>query len=191
MTSKNKSTSTFYVEYNNDNFKLDPVIGIYSKKSLLKKAKKLDIDLDDLLYKNYTDASKIDLPFWDDQKYRVYHLGLVDEDGHLQTMKFFDKKEQAKLYCKQQYYLYSGDFPFVKTGEKKGSFYYESTGKREEIEVSDEMECDFKEKYDPYAGVLVVIRGKKIITFSDLNPYSVWDDEEWDCEEGERYYDLE
>ena len=81
------------------------------------------------------------------QNYRIYHLMICDGYADVKFLAEFNNLIRAKLYTNQQYYLYTGDYPFVVTGY---TGFYRETGHRPPIEIPEDMTCVIQKPDDSY-----------------------------------------
>lgn len=106
------------------------------------------------------------------QKARVYHLLLYIGDYDARFCAEFDQIEDAELYAGQQYFLYTGDYPFIVTGMTSA---YKSKGERIKIPVPETMQCDLEEPdYGDCAYEYILIVSTEHFSAHSLNPFAEW-----------------
>lgn len=87
---------------------------------------------------NIDDKNNIIINIYVNDKYRVYYIGLDIGDEIVDFLKEFENFDDALFYCKQQYFLYTGDFSFTSDGDCNSASH--PNGGRPEIDVPDEMD---------------------------------------------------
>lgn len=120
---------------------------------------------------NHDESYDLEIPFT--LEYQVYFLALgVGEIVMNALGSTFQNLADAELFAKKQYYLRTGDFPFVATGITNA---YHSKGKREAISISDDTDkslIDFKHD-DIFREFLIISNGNFVESHS-LNPFAKW-----------------
>ncbi len=101
---------------------------------------------------------------------RVWHLILGIGYYDANQVADFCTTEEAELFAKQQYYLYTGDFPFIVDGMTCA---YKSEGSRAEIPVPETMECKLEKPNNDEIEYLLIADGEKVRAHS-LNPFAEW-----------------
>lgn len=122
--------------------------------------------------KEYLDGEYVEFEF-SKEKFTVYRLMLYIGDYQLKKLHDgFTNIDDAYLFCRQQYYLYSGDFPFISNGKSDSACH--PLGERERVDIPDDAKCllDEGESYE-CSDYLIVISNNFFRDYS-LNPYSVW-----------------
>ena len=103
-------------------------------------------------------------------KSRVYHLLLGYEEAEAIFLEEFDNLSDGEQYAKQQYFLYTGDYPFITTGMNSA---YKSTGSRDEIPIPENLECKLiNPKKDEYEYIIIV--NQNVFKAHSLNPFAEW-----------------
>ena len=86
-------------------------------------------------------------------KYTVYQLLLGIEGYDSINLKVFENLESAVIYSKQQYKLFTDDYPFITTGLD----WKKAEGSRPEIEMDSHMICEIKTPgYDDYSYIIII-----------------------------------
>lgn len=106
-----------------------------------------------------------------EKKYHVYHLSLGIRDYDVKLLNSFDLEYDAQNYAKQQYTLFTGDYPFIADGGASSA--YHPTGKRLKIKVPEEMKCDIVDD-DANNYKYIIILHEKDFEAHSLNPFAVW-----------------
>jgi hypothetical protein len=131
------------------------------------------VELDEFDSNDTTDEETYDVEVPFTQEYQVYFLALGIGEIILNPIgPSFKLSDDAELFAKKQYYLRTGDYPFVVTGISNS---YHSKGKREIIPISDDEEeslIDFK-KDDMFREFLLISNGNYVESHS-LNPFAQW-----------------
>lgn len=101
----------------------------------------------------------------------VYHAILTDDDDwDLIDIGRFSNKNLAEQFAKEQYYLYTGDFPFIVDGMTMA---YKSTGNRKEITIPKDAKCKIEENEDDALEYLLISNGN-IAEGHSLDMYAEW-----------------
>lgn len=130
-------------------------------------------DEDDDSEEDRTGVEYIDLVV-DSGSNRVYHVSFDIGWVSQKFLKEFSRLSDAKLYCKQQYYLHTDHYPFIPNGKMSCS--YHPSGNRPAVDVPDEMECHIKDNtIDSSSYLVIVTKGGHLLGFS-LGSFSVWYD---------------
>jgi len=118
-------------------------------------------------YKDHDDAYNVEFAV-KNNKYIVYQLSLDCGDYDLKSLREFEKINNAISYSKQQYYLYTGNYPFIIDGYTSS---YKATGTRPEINVDDGMKCEI----DNSDGIdYIVIINDDHFEAHSLNLFAEW-----------------
>lgn len=81
------------------------------------------------------------------------------ENTELIPVGEFNTEEETEHFAKEQYYLYTGNFPFIANGMTCS---YKSTGERKEIEISKNLICKLISPKDIDAiEYLIIFNGEK------------------------------
>ena len=99
----------------------------------------------------------------------VYKLTIGIGEEYTDKLKSFKEFEDAELYAKQQYYLYTRNYPFIADGMTSG---YKSKGSRPPIDILPNTKCDIKEKNDAYEYILIM--SDDYFSAHSLNPFAEW-----------------
>jgi hypothetical protein len=112
-----------------------------------------------------------------DTRPRVYHLLLdIGPEYEARMVAQFDTVEEAEIFAKQQYFLYTDNYPFIVTGM---GLAYKSTGLREPVPISANAVCVLEEpEPDNCVGegarqYLVIVDQERFISHS-LNVDAEW-----------------
>lgn len=105
------------------------------------------------------------------ENFVVYHA-MFGENVKFKRLKEFVKLESAVAYAKTQYYLYTGDYPFIVDGMTSA---YKSTGHRPEFKIEENMVCEIPDdpEKDFYVEYIIISNGLTVEAHS-LNEYAEW-----------------
>jgi hypothetical protein len=105
-------------------------------------------------------------------RYIVYHtlLGFTN-DAQIIRIADFETKDAATNFAKEQYYLYTGDFPFIVDDM---TYAYKSTGSRKEIKIDENAMCKLNRPKDIDMIEYIIISNGSTIEAHSLNPYAEW-----------------
>lgn len=124
-----------------------------------------DEEQEKLLEDDFFEA-EFELP---DVRYHVFHLSIDYCQGNTYLLKSFDNKNDAVLYAKQQYTLFTGDCPFISNGITVG---YHPNGNRPEINIEG-IDCDIVNDDDDTHDYITIISHDYFESHS-LNPFTIW-----------------
>jgi len=118
------------------------------------------------------DTYGVELTLPDRENYHVFQLsldlGFYDE----KLLRTFTSIEEAILYSKQQFYLFTGEYPFISNGKVTSG--YHPMGERVNVETSnieDEI-CDITGYGNRY---LIIIKSNNEIRSYSLDYSAIWD----------------
>lgn len=117
------------------------------------------------------DDQKYTIEIENTDKFVVYHTLLHLEEAELIPIEEFDTKGEAESFAKEQYYLYTGNFPFIVDGMTCA---YKSTGERKEIQINENAVCKLINPEDIDDEEYLIISNGTYITAYSLNPSAEW-----------------
>jgi hypothetical protein len=104
------------------------------------------------------------------QNYRVYYLETGSYDTEL--LKEFPILQEAIVYAKQQYFLFTGNFPFIVNSELKNP--YKLNGLRIQVPIPKRMKLAINSISDKHNEYLIIISDKHFESHS-LDRCAIWD----------------
>lgn len=120
---------------------------------------------------NCSETYEIEIPFT--EEYQVYFLALgIGETVFEKIGPTFKQKDDAEIFAKKQYYLRTGDFPFMATGMTHA---YHPKGKRSPIDINEDdvSFVNFENTDSMFREFLLISNGNYIDSHS-LNPFAQW-----------------
>jgi len=115
---------------------------------------------------------RLDIEFTSD--YIVYHtlLGYESHDHiELKPIAKFQTHKEAQTFAKIQYYLYTGDYPFIVDGITSG---YKSTGSRKEIRIDKDVPCLLVKPKNINMLEYIIISNGLTVESHSLNEFAEW-----------------
>ena len=103
------------------------------------------------------------------EEYQVFHLILDVDDHEVIFLRSFQTYDSAKSYAQQQYFLATGNYPFIKTGEQSMTHAH---GNRPEIPITYPLEIEIDEYYEK-TEFLIIMKDTMFTTHS-LNCSAEW-----------------
>lgn len=116
----------------------------------------------------YTISYEIDIK--KTTNYVIYYIYMGIGDCKLKKLAERETKEEAEEFAKQQYKLYTGDYPFITSGYNSA---YHPEGERKAFHIDEEQECLIPKGNDDGHDHLIISNGNYIETHS-LNHFAVW-----------------
>lgn len=96
----------------------------------------------------------------------VYHLVWDIGSTNLIKLAEFSDYHQAKKFAKEEYFLTTGDYPFIKTHDGKGN--------RKEFTIPEDRNRTTKDYDGKQLIEYLIISGQEILRGHSLNPYATW-----------------
>lgn len=116
------------------------------------------------------DSQKVEIQ--ETKNYTIYYCTYGIDYVELDEIGLFEKWNDAEQFAKEQYFLYTGDFPFIRSGDYDNN--YNSKGSRKEFLIGPNTILKFNKKDDDLAReFLIISNGDKIGGYS-LNPFAEW-----------------
>ncbi len=103
-----------------------------------------------------------------DDRYHIFHLILDIGQHEVRLLKTFDTEKDAEDYSKQQYFLVTGDYPFIVDGMNSA---YKSTGDRLKVDVK--YKKDIKPT-DDNTYEYIIIMSKTMVNAHSLDGSAEW-----------------